>query len=189
MQEYLYANRVRVGPHPQQMPFAIGLINIHRGVKESKKETLGLHLLLVKRWVLDINPPPVTKIIFIIPEDWIRGHKICQMWWQEYWECAGSCSHTAVPSFEGGLTMDTLWGPAQLLYSMALEWRQEYWEKCWIVQCPGPSFEGGLTTNTLWGTVCVRGEYSSRRSGACQILKQHRIIHRPEVMTDDLPRH
>jgi hypothetical protein len=28
VQEYLYANRVRVGPHPQQMPFASGLTKI-----------------------------------------------------------------------------------------------------------------------------------------------------------------
>ena len=69
MQEYLYANRVRapLGPHPQHMPFANGLKKIKSGAKVSAKQTLGLHLVLVKRWVLGIGPP-VTKIISIIPE-------------------------------------------------------------------------------------------------------------------------
>lgn len=55
MQEYLYANRVRVGPHLQQMPFASGLNNIQRNGTASKERILGTHFIQVKRWVLDIN--------------------------------------------------------------------------------------------------------------------------------------
>jgi hypothetical protein len=69
MQEYLYANRLRapLGLHPHQMPFANGLNNIKGSAKVSKKQTLGLHLVVVKRCVFGIDPP-VTKIISIIPE-------------------------------------------------------------------------------------------------------------------------
>jgi len=66
MQESLFANRVRVGPHPQHMPFTSGSNNIQTNGTVSDKETSGLHFILVKRWVLGINLPPVTKIIFII---------------------------------------------------------------------------------------------------------------------------
>jgi hypothetical protein len=57
MQEYPCANRVRVGPHPQQMPFTTGLNKIKGGTKVSENQTLGLHLNLVKRWVLGIDLP------------------------------------------------------------------------------------------------------------------------------------
>ena len=68
MQEYLYANRVRVGPHPQQITSTSGSNKIQSG-RESNKRTLRLHLILVERWVLGTNLPPVTKIIVIIPEN------------------------------------------------------------------------------------------------------------------------
>jgi hypothetical protein len=69
MQEYLYANRVRMGRHPQQMPFASGLNKILTKGRVSEKRTLVPHIVLVRRWVLVANLPPVTKIIIIIPEN------------------------------------------------------------------------------------------------------------------------
>jgi hypothetical protein len=50
------------------MPFTSGLHKIQRNGAVSEKQILGPHFILVKRWVLGINLPPVTKIIFIILE-------------------------------------------------------------------------------------------------------------------------
>ena len=61
-QEYLYTSRVKVGSRHQQMPFALKRI---LGEDRVLKQTLQLHLILAKWWVLDINLPLLTKIISI----------------------------------------------------------------------------------------------------------------------------